>query len=82
MPRRSPRVQQGDAVWAKELVSVIGHRVWLPDPESAVHLQFQRFAGCPLCNLQLQAMLRRYDEDRCSWHSRGGGVPLTCRRTA
>jgi peroxiredoxin len=62
MPRRSPRIQQGDAVWAKELVSVIGHRVRLPDPQSAVHLQFQRFAGCPLCNLHLQSVLRRYDE--------------------
>jgi peroxiredoxin len=62
MPRRSPRMQQGDVVRAKELVSVTGHRVLLPDPESAVHLQFRRFAGCPLCNLHLQSVLRRYDE--------------------
>jgi hypothetical protein len=62
MPRRSPRIQQGDVVSARELVSVTGHRVLLPDPEFAVHLQFRRFAGCPLCNLHLQSVLRRYDE--------------------
>ncbi len=62
MPRRSPRIQQGDVVRARELVSVTGHRVRLPDPQSAVHLQFRRFAGCPLCNLHLQSVLRRYDE--------------------
>ena len=64
MPRRDPRMQPGSVVSARELVSVTGDRVLLPDPESVVHLQFRRFAGCPLCNLHLQSVLRRYDEIR------------------
>ena len=27
-----------------------------------VHLQFRRFAGCPVCNLHLRSVVRRHDE--------------------
>jgi peroxiredoxin len=27
-----------------------------------VHLQFRRFAGCPICNLHLRSVVRRHDE--------------------
>jgi peroxiredoxin len=27
-----------------------------------VHLQFRRFAGCPICNLHLQSIVARHDE--------------------
>jgi alkyl-hydroperoxide reductase/thiol specific antioxidant family protein len=27
-----------------------------------VHLQFRRFAGCPICNLHLRSFIRRHDE--------------------
>lgn len=45
-----------------ELRSVTGEPVSIPDPERLVHLQFRRFAGCPICNLHLQSMVRRHDE--------------------
>ena len=45
-----------------ELLSVTGERVSLPPSEGLVHLQFRRFAGCPICNLHLQSIVRRHDE--------------------
>ncbi|MGW2018895.1 peroxiredoxin-like family protein [Streptomyces sp. NPDC001927] len=33
-----------------------------PDPERLVHLQFRRFAGCPICHLHLRSFVRRYEE--------------------
>jgi len=36
---------------------------FLPDPGAPiVHLQFRRFAGCPVCNYHLLTMSRRRDE--------------------
>lgn len=45
-----------------ELLAVTGERVRVPDPNHLVHLQFRRFAGCPICNLHLQSIVRRHDE--------------------
>ena len=33
-----------------------------PIPIDIVHLQFRRFAGCPICNVHLQSIVRRHDE--------------------
>jgi peroxiredoxin len=49
-------------VSARELLSVTGERVEVPDSQQLVHLQFRRFAGCPICNLHLQSVVRRHDE--------------------
>jgi peroxiredoxin len=45
-----------------ELLSVTGEHVILPPSEGLVHLQFRRFAGCPICNLHLQSIVHRHDE--------------------
>ena len=34
----------------------------VPDPQRLVHLQFRRYAGCPICNLHLRCVARRHDE--------------------
>jgi hypothetical protein len=34
----------------------------VPDPDHLVHLQFRRFAGCPICNLHLRSLIRRAGE--------------------
>ena len=41
-------------VTERELVSVTGNRIAVPDPNRLAHLQFRRFAGCPICNLHLR----------------------------
>jgi peroxiredoxin len=45
-----------------ELLSVTGERVNVPPSEGLVHLQFRRFAGCPICNLHLQSIVQRHDD--------------------
>jgi len=40
----------------------VGEPVALPDPNLLVHLQFRRFAGCPVCNLHLRSIVQRYAE--------------------
>jgi peroxiredoxin len=45
-----------------ELTAVTGEGIVLPDPNAMTHIQFRRFAGCPICNLHLQSYVRRFDE--------------------
>lgn len=52
----------GSVVARRELVSVTGDAVLIPDTDRLVHLQFRRFAGCPICNVHLQSIVRRHDE--------------------
>src|SRR5438552_12552607 len=55
----------GDAFPRLELTASSGKPVTIPDPAGDfVHLQFRRFAGCPICNLHLRSIVRRYDEIR------------------
>ncbi|QVQ51193.1 AhpC/TSA family protein [Spiractinospora alimapuensis] len=49
-------------VSALELTTVTGERVEVPDRERLTHLQFRRFAGCPICNLHLRTVIQRHDE--------------------
>ncbi|GIF24131.1 hypothetical protein BJ973_007614 [Actinoplanes tereljensis] len=46
----------------RNLTAVDGTTVPIPDPDRLVHLQFRRFAGCPICNLHLREIVRRHDE--------------------
>jgi uncharacterized membrane protein YphA (DoxX/SURF4 family)/peroxiredoxin len=52
----------GDRVEARILEDISGERVRVPDEARLVHLQFRRFAGCPMCNLHLRAVAIRHDE--------------------
>jgi hypothetical protein len=46
----------------RELETVTGAVITIPDPDRLVHLQFRRFAGCPICNLHLHTFQVRYGE--------------------
>jgi peroxiredoxin len=52
----------GSVITPRELVTVSGEAVPIPDPDRLVHLQLRRFAGCPICNAHLQSIVRRHDE--------------------
>ena len=56
------QVKPGDTVHADVLHTVKGGTVSLPDPDKLVHLQFRRFAGCPICNVHLQSLIKRRDD--------------------
>jgi peroxiredoxin len=55
-------VQIGDVIKAQELPSLDGAPIALPDPRQVVHLQFRRYAGCPICNLHLREFVTRRTE--------------------
>ena len=56
------RAAPGASVPARELTSIAGEVVHVPDAGRLIHLQLRRFAGCPVCNLHLQSIVRRHDD--------------------
>src|SRR5918994_2836137 len=56
------RVNVEDVLNHRELVTIHGDPVQIPDPHRHVHLQFRRYAGCPVCNLHLRSITRRHEE--------------------
>lgn len=57
-----PRIEVGDRVRSRPLTTIHTEPVPLPDPARLVHLQFRRYAGCPICNLHLRSVAARHDE--------------------
>ncbi|WP_067799066.1 peroxiredoxin-like family protein [Actinomadura formosensis] len=56
------RLAPGSDVPARRLTPVNGPALTVPDPGRLVHLQFRRFAGCPICNLHLRSFTGRHAE--------------------
>ena len=56
------RIVAGTTLDPLTLETMRGTSVSIPDSGAIVHLQFRRYAGCPACNLHLQAFARRKDE--------------------
>jgi peroxiredoxin len=52
----------GDKVNVRTLTTVQGAAVALPAADGLVHLQFRRFAGCPICNLHMHEVASRHSE--------------------
>lgn len=53
----------GDKIPNLSLRNIHGKEVLLPSSETKyVHVQFRRFAGCPICNLHLQSFILRNEE--------------------
>lgn len=61
-----PRLQIGITAPDLTLTDVTGASVPLPYPDGLVHLQFRRFAGCPVCNLHLRRFAVRHGELRAA----------------
>lgn len=62
-PDGGSRVAVGDQFPNLQLTAISGETVAVPDPAGAVtHLQFRRFAGCPICNLHLASISARLSE--------------------
>jgi peroxiredoxin len=60
------RLETGALVSARELSAVTGERVVLPDGKRLTHIQFRRFAGCPVCNLHLRSVANGHGEIEAS----------------
>ena len=52
----------GEKVKTRTLSTIDDTEVSVPAPGKTVHLQFRRFAGCPICNLHLRDVARRNAE--------------------
>jgi peroxiredoxin len=52
----------GDKVSPRRLTTIDGVDVAVPSPDATVHLQFRRFAGCPICSLHMHEVARRHGE--------------------
>ncbi len=52
----------GATVGSRGLTAVTGAPVTVPDRDRLIHVQFRRFAGCPICNLHLRSVVRRHAE--------------------
>ena len=52
----------GDFIEPFVLESVQETTISIPPVQPFLHLQFRRFAGCPICNLHLQSFIQRHSE--------------------
>lgn len=63
MTRAGPvQLERGTKVPPQEVLAISGERLRIPDSERLVHLQFRRYAGCPVCSLHLRTIVQRHDE--------------------
>ena len=61
--RNSKQLRAGDTFPVTSLRNIHGAGVAIPDTKARwVHLQFRRFAGCPICNLHLHSFVTRNAE--------------------
>jgi len=56
------KVHTGDVIQPLLLVNIHGEPVHIPVRDALLHLQFRRYAGCPVCNVHLRSITRRHDE--------------------
>lgn len=56
------RREAGTRIDPIHLKTVASEPLVLPDPAKVIHLQFRRFAGCPICDLHLAEFTRRHKE--------------------
>jgi hypothetical protein len=60
--KTTTRIQTGAVIKPHELITIHSERIRIPDRQRLVHLQFRRFAGCPVCDLHLHSIVQRYEE--------------------
>jgi peroxiredoxin len=52
----------GDVINPLELETIHGKVIRIPDLKCKIHLQFRRYAGCPVCNLHMRSIAKRNNE--------------------
>jgi hypothetical protein len=56
------RIQAGAVHEPHSVLDIRGEQIPIPDPRRLIHLQFRRFAGCPVCDLHLHSVVGRHQE--------------------
>jgi peroxiredoxin len=62
MPATTHKIYAGSRLDEREFHTITGATVHLPAPDRLTHLQFRRYATCPLCNLHLRTITQRHDD--------------------
>jgi len=60
--RPNSRIQAGAVVESQTLLAIHSESILIPDQRQLIHLQFRRFAGCPVCDLHLHSIVQRHEE--------------------
>jgi peroxiredoxin len=58
----SKRLSAGAIIPRRQLETITGQSVSIPAAAGTTHLQFRRFAGCPICSLHLRGFADRHQE--------------------
>jgi peroxiredoxin len=58
----SNQLSAGAAVPVRRLETITGQSLSIPAAAGTTHLQFRRFAGCPICSLHLRGYADRHEE--------------------
>ena len=56
------KLSTGATVPVRRLETITGQSVPVPAARGTTHLQFRRFAGCPICSLHLRSFADRHEE--------------------
>lgn len=57
------KVQVGQTIPSFTVQTIQGSQLTVPEsPSKFTHLQFRRFAGCPICNFHLHTFFKSYDQ--------------------
>jgi peroxiredoxin len=56
------RLASGRSVPVRQIELLSGETIDMADGRAFTHIQFRRFAGCPVCNLHLRSFVRRRAE--------------------
>ena len=56
------RVEPGTVIEPRELITIGLKSIYIPDPRRLVHLQFRRFAGCPVCDLHMHSIIQSHEQ--------------------
>lgn len=58
----SEKLSPGAVITARKYATITGDSVTVPAQTRLTHLQFRRFAGCPICHLHLRSFATRHRE--------------------
>ena len=56
------KISVGDLIERRVIETIQSSHIEIPHPEQLTHLQFRRFAGCPMCNLHIHSFVQRHNE--------------------
>ncbi len=54
------KIKAGDFIVQHKLETISASRIEIPAAQQVTHIQFRRFASCPICNLHIDTFIKRH----------------------